>query len=90
MGDSLHPLARDPRAIRLLEHNLLDIEEALGADSFTVDADEVIFRRRASGILPTLTWRGRIGDWLVHDGDAHWRIVPDEPATLDRPITEPA
>ena len=31
MDHSTHPLARDPDAVRLLEHNLMDIEEALGA-----------------------------------------------------------
>ena len=24
------------------------------------------------------------GDWLVRDGDAHWRIVSDQPLTLDQ------
>ena len=88
MNYSTHPLARDTSAVRLLEHNLLDIEESLGADSFTVDADEVTFRRRASGTRPAATWRGRIGDWLVQDGDAHWRIASDQPTTLDQPVRE--
>jgi hypothetical protein len=88
MFHSLHPLARDPSAVRLLEHNLLDIEETLGADSFTLDADEVTFRRRARGTSPAVTWRGRIGDWLVRDGEAHWRIASDQPPTLDQPVRE--
>lgn len=88
MDHSSHPLARDPGAVRLLEHNLLDIEEALDADSFTLDADEVTFRRRARGPHPATTWRGRIGDWLVQDGDAHWRIASDQPTTIDQPVRE--
>jgi hypothetical protein len=89
MDNSTHPLARDPGAVRLLEHNLLDIEEALGADSFTLDADEVTFRRRARGPQPPLTWRGRIGDWLVRDGKAHWRIASDQATTLEHRVHEP-
>jgi hypothetical protein len=88
MDHSTHPLARDASAVRLLEHNLLEIEESLGADSFSVDADEVVFRRRALGTRPAATWRGRIGDWLVQDGDAHWRIASDQPMTLDQPVRE--
>src|SRR4051794_18094780 len=124
MDNSTHPLARDPGAVRLLEHNLLEIEEPLGADSFTLDADEVTFRRRARGAYPlrepnrveieepfgaasftldagavtfrrrargaspAATWRGRIGDWLVRDGDAHWRIASDPPTTLEQPVRE--
>ena len=88
MNDSAHPLARDPGAIRLLEHNLLEIEASLGADSFTLDAGEVTFRRRALGTRPAATWRGRIGDWLVRDGDAHWRITSDHPTTLDQLVRE--
>lgn len=90
MENSTHPLARDPGAVRLLEHNLLDIEEALGADSFTLDADEVTFRRRARGTRPQVTWQGRIGDWLVQDGNAHWRIASDQPITLEHRVHEPS
>lgn len=88
MDQSTHPLARDPGAVRLLEHNLLDVEEALDADSFTLDADEVTFRRRARGGQPPLTWQGRIGDWLVRDGAAHWRIASDQPTTLEQRVHE--
>jgi hypothetical protein len=48
----------------------------------------VIFRRRAVGLRPAATWRGRIGDWLVQDGGAHWRIASDQPTTLDQPVRE--
>lgn len=88
MDQSTHPLARDPGAVRLLEHNLLDVEEALDADSFTLDADEVTFRRWARGGQPPLTWQGRIGDWLVRDGAAHWRIASDQPTTLEQRVHE--
>lgn len=83
MRQSTHPLSLDPDAVRLLEHSLLDIEQLLGADSFSIDGDEVVFRRRSSHQLPAVIWRGRVGDWLVRDGDAHWRIVSDQPLTLD-------
>lgn len=77
MNDSAHPLARDPGAIRLLEHNLLDIETVLGADSFTLDGDQVVFRRRAAGPVAATSWRGRLGDWLVRDDADQWHIATD-------------
>lgn len=83
MDHTTHPLALDPSAVRLLEHNLLEIEETLGADSFSLDADQVVFRRRATpGGLAT-SWQGRLGDWLVRDGADHWRIVSDQSVTMD-------
>lgn len=89
MTDSVHPLALDPHAVRLLEHSLLEIEELLGADSFSVDGDTVTFRRRARADTAVATWQGRIGDWLVQDGSAHWRIVSDDVVTLGPPVREP-
>ena len=83
MNQSTHPLSLDPDAVRLLEHSLLDIEQLLGADSFSIDGNEVVFRRRPSSHWSAAIWRGRVGDWLVRDGDAHWRIVSDQPLTLD-------
>jgi hypothetical protein len=83
MDQTIHPLASDPSALRLLEHSLLDIEELLGADSFTVDGDQVVFRRRATGTRAAVSWEGRMGDWLVSDGAAHWRIVSDQPTVLE-------
>lgn len=83
MDQTTHPLASDPSALRLLEHTLLDIEELLGADSFTVDEDHVVFRRRATASRAATTWEGRMGDWLVSDGAAHWRIVSDQPTVLE-------
>lgn len=83
MEQSTHPLAIDPDAVRLLEHSLLEVEVLLGATSFSLNESEVVFRRRPSHRRPAATWKGRIGDWLVRDGEAHWRIVSDQPLTLD-------
>jgi len=82
--DHTHPLTSDPGAVRLLEHRLLDIEAMLGADSFTLDGSDVVFRRRATGPATAATWRGRLGDWLVRDGAGFWRIVSD-PSRADDP-----
>lgn len=83
MTDSVHPLALDPHAVRLLEHTLIKVEELLGADSFSLDGDTLTFRRRARAEVPAAVWHGRIGDWLVQDGSAHWRLVSDEAVTVD-------
>jgi hypothetical protein len=88
MVNSAHPLAVDPQAVRLLEHTLLHTEELLSADSFSLDGDVVIFRRRASAHGPATTWQGRLGDWLVRDGSAHWRIVSDDAMTLGPTVSE--
>lgn len=83
MNQSTHPLTGDPGAVRLLEHTLLEIEELLGADSFTVDGDEVVFRRHPTAESPAASWQGRLGDWLVRDGNAHLRIVSDDSWTVN-------
>jgi len=88
MVNPTHPLALDPHAVRLLEHTLLRTEELLGADSFSLDGDAVTFRRRGSALAPATTWHGRLGDWLVHDGSAQWRIVSDEAMVSARPSVE--
>ena len=31
-----------------------------------------------------------LGDWLVRDGAAHWRIVSDQPTTLEQRVHEPS
>jgi hypothetical protein len=41
MVNSAHPLAVDPRAVRLLEHTLLRTEELLGAGSSSLDGGVV-------------------------------------------------
>lgn len=88
MTNSTHPLATDPNAVRLLEHTLVRTEELLGANSFSLDGDVVTFRRRATALAPATTWQGRLGDWLVQDGSAHWRIVSDDVLALGPPISE--
>lgn len=85
--NNTHPLALDPGAVRLSEHNLLDIEEMLGADSFTLDEDDVVFRRRGFGGASAVSWQGQLGDWLVRDGAGFWRIVSDQSLTVE--ITDP-
>lgn len=86
MTDSVHPLALDPNAVRLREHSLIQVEELLEADSFSLDGDIVVFRRRARGDIPAVSWQGRIGDWLVLDGAAHWRIVSDEVLVFNQSV----
>ena len=88
MGSSAHPLDVDPHAVRLLEHTLIRTEELLSADSFSLDGDMVTFRRRATAVDPARTWEGRLGDWLVQDGSAHWRIVSDDALTLGPRVSE--
>lgn len=87
--NNAHPLRLDPEAVRLVEHNLLDIETMIGADSFTLDGSSVVFRRRPAGAAPARSWTGRLGDWLVRDGAGFWRIVSDETVTLDAALTAP-
>lgn len=82
MSDTTHPLARDNEAVRLLEHTLIDIQILLDADRFALDGDEVVFTRRGRGGNADLSWSGRIGDWLVRDGQAFWRIVSDDHVVL--------
>ena len=85
MTSSTHPLARSDDAIRLREHTLVEIGDLLGADSFSLVDEEVTFTRRAVGDQPAMRWVGRLGDWLVSDGQSFWRIVSD-PSGSDRPV----
>jgi hypothetical protein len=86
-------------AVRLLEHNLIRIQDLLGASRFAVVERSVEFTVPARSGRPAQRVGGSFGDWLVRDGGSEWRIVPDggaqdtrhpiesadEPAEVPRP-----
>lgn len=63
-------------AVRLLEHNLVVIEELLGASRFSVTGRSVEFTVRSGG-SGSIALQGSFGDWVVPDTPTGWRIVAD-------------
>ncbi|HET9649797.1 MAG TPA: hypothetical protein VFP34_16410 [Microlunatus sp.] len=61
--------------IRILQHNLIDVCELLGA-TFSLDGTAVSFVRRAGGGVRE-QWSGHLGDWMVTEDDVNWHLVPD-------------
>lgn len=52
--------------------------------------DQVTFTRRARPGEPQRQWRGLLGDWLVHEHEDQWRIVPDPPCVATDVTPGPA
>ncbi len=85
MNDSGEIVDASRPTIRILEHNLIDICDLLGA-TFSLDGVHVTFSNHSEH--GARQWQGRLGDWLVSDGDANWFVVSD--AEFGRLRSEPA
>jgi hypothetical protein len=87
MSPSLHPASSPEGALRVREHTLIDIEQALGATSFSLVDDRVTFTRAGGRGGPAARWAMRLGDWVVRQ-EGTWVVVPDGEISAVRP--EPA
>jgi len=67
-------------AVRLLEHNLIKIQELVGASRFAYVERSVEFVVPARGGRPAQRLSGQLGDWLVRASDGGWQIQPDSAA----------
>lgn len=79
-----HPL-NQPGAMRVVEHRLVDVCDAMKADSFSLVEDQVTFVRRPRGGRAGRRWTAALGDWCVPDG-TEWQVVSDDV----EPVAAPA
>lgn len=72
-----------PDRIRIVQHNLIDICDLLGA-TLVMDGNDVTFVARDRTGRYEMT--ARMGDWIVADPRSGWRIVPDREAGRSQPV----